>query len=279
MSCQTLAECEVKTYLNTDMLEPEALPVVGGTAAVISVRRPETLGANQDAAAVIYAGDQGAVLAVADGCGGMASGEEAARIAIQSLSDHITNAANDGLPLRGAILDGLDEANRQILDLKTGAGATIALVHLEGNDARPYHIGDSQIVVVGGRGKLKTLTTSHSPVGYAVESGLLEEDVAIDHDQRHLVSNFLGYDAMHVEVGSSRVLAAHDALLVASDGVMDNLLLEEIVELARCGRAPTVAAKMASLALQRMAAAEDGKPHKPDDLTLIVYSRRGSATL
>jgi serine/threonine protein phosphatase PrpC len=124
---------------------------------------------------VIDAGNGAVVLAVADGCGGMASGEQAARIAIDSLVEHIAPvAAPEGPPLRTAILDGVEAANRQILDLKTGAGATLAIVQLEPASARPYHVGDSQILLVGNRGKIKLLTTSHSPVGYAVESGMLE---------------------------------------------------------------------------------------------------------
>jgi serine/threonine protein phosphatase PrpC len=262
--------------LDVDMLEPEVFELAGGMAAVISCRRPEKSSANQDAAAVISAGEGTAVLVVADGCGGMASGEQAARIAVENLASHIAAMpATDGQTLRAAILDGIEAANRQILDLKTGAGATLAVVHLENGEARPYHIGDSQILLVGGRGKVKLLTTSHSPVGYAVEAGMLEEHEAIGHEERHLVSNFLGSEGMHVEVGSARRVSSRDGLLVASDGVLDNLMLDEITSILKSGTADKVAVKMAAIAAERMRDTQDGKPHKPDDLTLIVFSQRG----
>jgi serine/threonine protein phosphatase PrpC len=245
--------------------------------AVFSARRPEKTTPNQDAAAVIAAGDGAAVLVVADGCGGMAAGEQAARIAIDCLVEHISPvAAPEGPPLRTAILDGVEAANRQILDLKNGAGATLAIVQLEPGTARPYHVGDSQILLVGNRGKIKLFTTSHSPVGYAVESGLLEEREAIGHEERHLVFNYLGSNEMHVEVGSSRKISSRDGLLVASDGVLDNLLTDELVALLRTGTAAQAARKISKLAAERMATAQPGKPHKPDDLTLIVYSQRGT---
>ncbi len=277
MQSEQLAPSEARTYLNADMLEPQVFELAGGTAAVFSCRRPEKATANEDAAAVISAADGSAVLVVADGCGGMASGEQAARIALECLTASIAAVGmSEGLTLRAAIMDGVEAANRQILDLKTGAGATLAVVQLENGEARPYHVGDSQILLVGGRGKVKLLTTSHSPVGYAVEAGMLEEHEAIDHAERHLVSNYLGSDAMHVEVGSGRKLSGRDGLLVASDGVLDNLLLDEIVGLLKRGTAAKAAMQIAALASQRMREPQDGQPHKPDDLTLIVFSQRGA---
>src|SRR5687767_141729 len=105
MECQPLAPSEARTYLNAEMLEPEVFDLAGGTAAVISLRRPEKTTANEDAAAIISTADGAAVLVVADGCGGMANGEAAARIAIESLTASIA-AATDPAALRAAILDG-----------------------------------------------------------------------------------------------------------------------------------------------------------------------------
>jgi serine/threonine protein phosphatase PrpC len=270
-----LAPSEARTYLDADMLQPDVFELAGGTVAVLSMRRPGKTTANEDAAAVIAAADGSGVLVVADGCGGMAAGEQAARLAVESLASHVAAAAApEGPPIRTAILDGVEAANRAIMDLKNGAGATLAVVQLDHGEAKPYHVGDSQILLVGNRGRVKMLTTSHSPVGYAVESGLLAEHDAMDHEERHLVSNYLGFDGMHVEVGSVRKVSRLDGLLVASDGVLDNLLLDEIVDRLRHGSAATAAAQIGALAWQRMESAQDGMPHKPDDMTLIVFSQR-----
>jgi serine/threonine protein phosphatase PrpC len=276
MNYQQLSPSECRTYLDADMLEPDVFELAGGSAAVFSSRRPEKTTANEDAAAVISTGEDSAVLVVADGCGGMACGEQAARIALECLTASITAAiGTEGPGLRAGILDGVEAANRQILDLKNGAGATLAVVQLENGEARPYHVGDAQILMVGGRGRMKLLTTAHSPVGYAVAAEMLEEHEAMDHDDRHLVSNYLGSEGMHVEMGSSRKVSTRDGLLVASDGVLDNLKLDEIVGILKSGTAPMAAAKIAALASQRMREPQDGQPHKPDDLTLIVFSQRG----
>ncbi|MEN8164347.1 MAG: ATP-binding protein, partial [Acidobacteriota bacterium] len=47
---------------------------------------------------------------------------------------------------------------------------------IDGRSIRPYHVGDSQAVVCGQRGKLKLQTMAHAPVAYAVEAGVLDED-------------------------------------------------------------------------------------------------------
>nr|MBA3481635.1 protein phosphatase 2C domain-containing protein [Pirellulales bacterium] len=147
MDCQQLAASEARTYLNADMLQPDVFELAGGTAAVFTARRPEKTTANEDAAAVISAGDGAAVLVVADGCGGMAGGEQAARIAMECLTASIAAAGTEGAGLRTAIVAGVEAANQQIRDMKTGAGATLAVVQLENGEARPYHVGDAQILL------------------------------------------------------------------------------------------------------------------------------------
>jgi len=135
-------------------------------------------------------------------------------------------------------------------------------------------VGDSMILVVGQRGKIKLQTVSHSPVGYAVESGLLDEAEAMHHEDRHLVSNMLGMTDMRIEVGSAIELAARDTLLLASDGLFDNLHVHEIVERIRKGPLAQVMQDLAAQCRGRMQAATDGQPSKPDDLTFVAFRCR-----
>ena len=67
----------------------------------------------------------------------------------------------------------------------------------------------------------------------AVESGMLDEDEAVHHEERHLISNVVGADDMRIEIGLSINMAAKDTLLLASDGLFDNLYLNEIIETNR----------------------------------------------
>jgi serine/threonine protein phosphatase PrpC len=114
-------------------------------------------------------------------------------------------------------------------------------------------------------------------VGYAVEAGLLDAQQAIHHEDRHIISNIVGSPAMRIEIGPPSSLAPYDTLLLASDGLLDNLHVEEIVAIARKGSLTSVAATLVERAHARMRSPEQNEPSKPDDLSFIIY-RRGRET-
>jgi len=168
-------------------------------------------------------------------------------------------------------MNGIERANEAVLELGVGAGTTLAAVEVQDGTVRPYHVGDSTILLVGQRGKLKLQTIAHSPVGFAVEAGVLDESEAMHHEDRHFVSNMLGVADMRIEVGSARRLARRDTLLVASDGLSDNLHKDEIVERIRTGPLAVVAERLVRDARRRMEAPIEGEPSKPDDLTFVAF--------
>lgn len=260
-------------YLACDAPDVDIYPFAGGTVAVGSFRHPFKETANEDAAVLIPVGDARGVLAVADGCGGMAGGEEASRLAVKSLARTVTRSRDDEAKMRVAILDGIENANRKVLAMGTGAATTLAVVQIDSDTIRPFHVGDSSVLLVGNRGKLKLKTVSHSPVGYAVHAGIIDEESAIHHEDRHLVSNVVGSTDAHIEVGARRKMALRDTLLIASDGLFDNLHTEEIVEAVRKGPIQDAARRLMGLCERRMNDPVEGSPSKPDDLSLILYRR------
>jgi len=220
------------------------------------------------------------VIAVADGVGGQPGGGNASKIVLRALAKAAVRSeptTNGGL--RGSLLDALDAGNREVIGLGIGAATTLAAVELVKNRLRAYHVGDSQILVVGQRGKIKLLTIAHSPVGYAVEAGVIDQDEAMHHEERHLVSNIVGTSDMRVEVGSWLTLGDRDTVLLATDGLFDNLSVPEIVETIRKGPLEHVARALASRCAQRMAGAGNGTPSKPDDLTFVLFRPRHARDL
>ena len=84
----------------------------------------------------------------------------------------------------------------------------------------------------------------------------------------------IGSESMHVEMGPTIRMAARDTLVLASDGLLDNLLPAEIVELVRTGPLERAVGQLAAVAQERMnahAEADGVTPSKPDDLTIIAY--------
>lgn len=262
---------QTSLYLSQDMIAPEVTQGLGGSVVVFSNRCPEKITGNEDAAAAILCQEKSGVLIVADGMGGGASGELASRIAVEAMQEEVRRHPPDQTVLRSAILNGIEGANQQILDLGIGAATTLAAVEIQDGTIRPYHIGDSAILVVGQRGKIKLLTIAHSPVGQAVEAGVLDNEEAMHHEDRHLVSNVLGTADMRIEIGPPIRLSPFDTLMLASDGLFDNLSIDEIVQYVRRGPLLEGIASIAQAVSARMKEKRGDAPSKPDDLTVIAF--------
>ncbi len=245
--------------------------VAGGTAAVLSTCCPDSTGANEDSAAVIPLGPRSGVLAVADGMGGGRQGEAASRAAIGMLVSTLC-AIDPSELLRSAILNGIEAANQAVRDLGGGAATTLVVVEIDEGAIRPYHVGDSKVLVLGGRGKLKLQTFCHAPIARAHQAGLMSETAALVHEDRCLVFNVVGEPDMRIEVGPQLKLAPRDTVVLGSDGLFDNLRLREIAGELRRGQLIEAVGRVASRAHQRMARSGPG-PSKPDDLTLVAFRK------
>jgi len=255
--------------------EPQQIEagVAGGTAVAYSCREPGKESENEDSVAIIPYGPGAAALVIADGAGGLPAGKRASLTAITTLAESLQSAMHKTVLLRTAILNGIEAANDAVLGLANGSATTMTVITVEGLVARSYQIGDSEAIIVGQRGLIKLQTTAHSPTGFAVEAGFLDEREALHHKERHLVSNFLGTNDMRIDVGATVKLNPRDTVIVASDGLMDNVHVDEILECIRKGPLTDAVSCVVDLAARRMGAMLDGQPSKPDDLSLIVFRK------
>jgi serine/threonine protein phosphatase PrpC len=247
--------------------------VGGGNAIAYTCRSPDKESENEDTVAVIPYGPQAVVLIVADGAGGLPAGKRASLAAVTTLVGSLQTAMAETMLLRTAILDGIEAANCAVQDLGNGSATTLTVITVEGLTVRAYQIGDSEAMVVGQRGFIKLQTTPHSPTGFAVEAGFLDQREALHHAERHLVSNFLGTTDMRIDVGTEVVLRPRDTIMLASDGLMDNVHVDEIIERIRKGPLDNSARAVITLANRRMAGPTATQPSKPDDLSLILFRK------
>ena len=253
------------------LYKPQLYKFGAGRALLFSAKCPGSDRENQDAAAVVSIGDNACVLILADGTGGQPRGADAARVAVKSVIKSVTEAVNNGGELREGILNGFELANHEVIAFGVGAGTTLCVVEVQDSVASPYHVGDSSITVAGERGKIKYDSIPHSPVGYAVEAGMMNQKEAIHDQERNIVSNILGYADMRIEVGPHIPLALRDTLLICSDGLTDNFLPEEIVERVRTGKLKASMENLAAEVHQRMTAPLANQPSAPDDCTVILF--------
>jgi serine/threonine protein phosphatase PrpC len=266
-----LVQQKTLVFLDQNMEQGCVYDLPEGQAGVFSRKSHLKEGPNEDAAAIIPVDTETIILAVADGAGGLRAGEQASRMAIEEIVASVENGAAADEGLRELIFRAFERANEAILKHGVGAATTLAVALVEGRAVRFFHAGDSMIVLTGQRGHVRFQTTMHSPVGYALESGLIGEKEAMHHDERHLVSNVLGSGDMSIEMGPAIDMRARDTLLLATDGLFDNLHVEEAVERCRKGPLEKVLKHLSEDCLQRMISPAEGQPSKADDLTLIAF--------
>jgi len=265
---------EMRLLDSAESAEKLEIEACGGTVFAYTCRAPDKESDNEDCVAVIPYGPGAAVLAIADGAGGMPAGRRASRTALVTLDRALQQAMSHTMLLRTAILDGIESANNAVLELGTGSATTLTVVTIEGKIARTYQIGDSEAVIVGQRGLIRAQTMAHSPTGFAVEAGFLDQRAALHHEERHLVSNLIGTSDMRIDIGAPTSLHARDTVLVASDGLTDNIHLHEITELMRKGSLDKAIDAITGLALRRMTVDTKHQPSKPDDLSVILFRKR-----
>ena len=212
------------------------------------------------------------VLTVADGVGGHATGGQAADLAIEAIAASVEDDTPEAL--RHTVMDAFERANRSVCALGTGAATTLATAIIRGRELRAVHVGDSAVLIIGGRGVVKLQTIAHSPVGYALEAGLMTEDEALHHEDRNVISNVVGAADMRVEMHTPVALSPRDTVVLATDGVLDNIDIQELAELVRKGPLEAAATKLAEACRARMLDPRAGQPSKPDDATFVLYRPR-----
>lgn len=245
-----------------------------GLVTVSCERSPAKKTANEDSTLVMQLPGRAILLAVADGVGGLRGGELASQIALATLEQTVRGMTSEQ-SLRTAVVDGIELANRKILESQIAGASTIVVVTIEGQHVRTFHVGDSMALQISNRGRIKYVTVAHSPVGMAVEAGLLEESAAMHHEQRHLVNNIVGSESMRIEIGSTLELSARDTLVLASDGLYDNLLPDQIAALVRKGNLATAHRQLLAAVRERMSDPYGTLPSKADDLSVICYRSFG----
>ena len=250
--------------------EAEAL---GGHVFFYSARGPGKTRPNEDACIMIDLGEMRGLLAVADGLGGQPGADLAAAQLVEHLSRVGTHFQSGEARLADLIQTAVEDANQAVVDLGMGGGTTLAMVTVSESEVCPYHVGDSMIYLADRDGALRFQVIPHSPIGYAVEAGLITEEEALHHPDRHIISNMIGTSELRLEIGKPLPFGPADTLLIASDGLTDNMRTEEIRQILMLPSAYEVGEALVDLGKRRMSGKDDSLPGKRDDMTLIVFRR------
>ncbi|WP_162179474.1 protein phosphatase 2C domain-containing protein [Thermogemmatispora carboxidivorans] len=167
---------------------------------------------------------------VADGMGGHANGQDASRLAIQTIVDYVLPSllreqelsSNDYQHL---LVEGVQSANQAVHEQNqrehADMGTTMTAALIVGSVAYVANVGDSRTYLYReGRG-LKKVTQDHSVVASLVEAGIIKPEDIYTHPKRNQIYRSLGEKPI-VEVDPFREeLLPGDKLLLCSDGLWD----------------------------------------------------------
>ena len=78
---------------------------------------------------------------------------------------------------------------------------------------------------------------------------------------------------MRVDMGPGIRLNPRDTVLLASDGLTDNVHIHEITDLIRKGPMSAAIKSITGLARRRMTVETIHQPSKPDDLSVILFRK------
>ena len=170
----------------------------------------------------------GGIFVVADGMGGHAHGDRAARLAVETLLEQLTGRD----PSPALLADAMEEANRRIYqtakaERTEGMGTTATALVVDFPYALVAHVGDSRAYLLRG-GLLTQLTQDHSWVADRVREGLLRPEDAQAHRWKNVITNALGtFPEVDVDLLGFR-LKPGDLILLSTDG-LHGVLGEEAI--------------------------------------------------
>lgn len=176
---------------------------------------------------------------VADGMGGMAQGEVASKLALQTVLEskiplHLTNQQRAEW-----LVDLVQKANTCVTDSVRDGGTTLSLVMAIGRDLAIAHVGDSRIFLLRNQ-QICQLSEDHSMVATLLAGGQITYEESQTHPDRNVLTKSLGSRrklsdryVQNLSLFSSDVslpLENGDILLLCSDGVWDLVSADELAE-------------------------------------------------
>ena len=197
---------------------------------------------SENDAGVLHAEAQPALLMVADGVGGAASGEIASSLATQVVYDKLRERAANGA-LKGAIViaDSLQQAvfaaNQAIHEHSKanrthhGMGTTATIGLVVSGMIYFAQVGDSRAYIIRG-GVARQMTKDQSLVQRMVDAGKLTPEQAERSEHRNIILQALGPEKAIVPELTRDRLMNDDVIVLCSDGLSNQMSAAEIAPMA-----------------------------------------------
>ena len=215
------------------------------------------------------------LLAVADGMGGHAKGEEASKIALNAIASAVIPDLLNNTPFTKILEKGIQNANQDILDYTaknpeaSGMGTTSVCAVVKDNQIHLANVGDSRAYRVSDD-EICRVTKDHSYVQALIDEGDITEEQAREHPRKNEITRAVGI-MPSIEVDTMKLtLDSDESLLLCCDGVIAHLSDDDIHKIIRDSPDPQTACQE----IVDMANERGGS----DNISLIILSSEGSDT-
>ena len=215
------------------------------------------------------------LLAVADGMGGHAKGEEASKIALNAIAGAVIPDLLNNTPFTKILEKGIQNANQDILDYTaenpeaSGMGTTSVCAVVKDNQIHLANVGDSRAYRVSDD-EICRVTKDHSYVQALIDEGDITEEQAREHPRKNEITRAVGI-MPSIEVDTMKLtLGSDESLLLCCDGVIAHLSDDDIHKIIRDSPDPQTACQE----IVDMANERGGS----DNISLIILSSEGSDT-
>ena len=213
------------------------------------------------------------LLAVADGMGGHAKGEEASKIALNAIARAVIPDLLNNTPFTKILEKGIQNANQDILDYTaenpeaSGMGTTSVCAVVKDNQIHLANVGDSRAYRVSDD-EICRVTKDHSYVQALIDEGEITEEQAREHPRKNEITRAVGI-MPSIEVDTMKLtLDSDESLLLCCDGVIAHLSDDDIHKIIRDSPDPQTACQE----IVDMANERGGS----DNISLIILSSEGS---
>ena len=215
------------------------------------------------------------LLAVADGMGGHAKGDEASKIALNAIARAVIPDLLNNTPFTKILEKGIQNANQDILDYTaknpeaSGMGTTSVCAVVKDNQIHLANVGDSRAYRVSDD-EICRVTKDHSYVQALIDEDEITEEQAREHPRKNEITRAVGI-MPSIEVDTMKLtLDSDESLLLCCDGVIAHLSDDDIHKIIRDSPDPQTACQE----IVDMANERGGS----DNISLIILSSEGSDT-
>lgn len=173
------------------------------------------------------------LLVVADGMGGPGHGDEASKIALNTVSKTVMSGLFEEVSLTRLLERGIQNANQDILEYVNkhpkfnGMGTTMVCALIKDDSVYLANIGDSRAYVISSD-EIRRITKDHSYVQELIDRGEITEKESRTHPKNNIITKAIGANLIAKPDTMRLTLNWDESLLLCCDGVIAHLTDEDI---------------------------------------------------